>query len=178
MLLHSADIVINPRAGQAAFALAIVGISPPPLPAETGQKREFGLERLEKDPVRRNCGGNYRIPMEGEGSRLNIALSLFFALSLLCGALLNRLFIVAVAGGGGGGDPQLLLTPVAGAGAGIHHFGRYFSIFYGTLQEYADKCIRPKTVRSIRRIPPEVHFLSTPSLFFFALSDLGRGDLF
>ena len=79
--------------------------------------------------------------MEGEGSRLNIALSLFFfALSLLCGALLNRLFIVAVAGGGGGGDPQLLLTPVAGAGEGIHHFGQYFHILYEcTQQEYADK---------------------------------------
>ncbi len=102
MLLHSADIVINPRAGQAAFALAIVGISPPPLPAETGQKKRVWAGEAREGPRAAKLWRQLPNSHGGrEGSRLNIALSLFFAPSLLCGALLNRLFIVAVAGGGG-----------------------------------------------------------------------------
>ncbi len=133
------------RAG--GLCLGHCGALPPPplLPAETGQKREFGLERLEKDPVRRNCGGNYRIPMEGEGSRLNIALSLFFRpLTPLWGAVESTFYCCGGRRRRRRGPPTLAHPGSRGRGWNSTFWTILYLPMNDTQQEYADKYCRCK----------------------------------
>ncbi len=112
------------HAGRAAFALAIVGLPPPASCRDGTIKRVWAREGPRAAKLWRQLPNSHggRDP-----SRLNIALSLFFRpLPPLWGAVESTFYCC----GGrrrrrGGGEPQLLLTPVAEAGAGIHHFGQY-----------------------------------------------------